>query len=63
MPMYEFRCKHGHVTEDLCRVGTVIVPCGKCLPERTANGHQLHFATRILSPTRTNFRFNDSKLK
>jgi len=30
MPVYEFQCDCGTVTEDLVRMGTESVPCPKC---------------------------------
>jgi len=63
MPLYEFRCAAGHVTEALGTIGTAAVPCGQCPPISTPSGRiGLHYesATRILSPTRTTFVHADT---
>lgn len=61
MPMYEFRCEKGHVTEALCAIGTASVSCGRCPPLVYGDGHVPVAASRILSATRTNFEFADSR--
>jgi putative FmdB family regulatory protein len=30
MPVYEFKCECGEITEDLVRVDTRAIPCPKC---------------------------------
>ena len=30
MPVYEFKCKCGHITEELVRMDTQVVECPKC---------------------------------
>ena len=30
MPVYEFKCSCGHVTEDIVRMGTEQIKCPKC---------------------------------
>ena len=57
MPMYEFECQKGHVSEELVSIGTQIVECSKCDTKFPAP------AFRILSPTRTNFEFADQRRK
>jgi hypothetical protein len=62
MPLYEFRCEAGHVTEALCPIGTAQVPCGRC-PILLRDPPIPQYATRILSPTRTTFEFADQRRK
>lgn len=75
MPIYEFRCPAGHVTEKLVPMDTDTVVCESCLPRKQFGSvaKQLEhdydrslyagladkLATRILSATRTNFHFAD----
>jgi hypothetical protein len=61
MPLYEFRCGAGHTTEDLVPIGTAAVPCSHCPPLIYGDGHVAQMATRILSPTRTDFQFADNR--
>jgi hypothetical protein len=64
MPLYEFECPSGHVTEAIVSVGTAHVACGQC-PPVIAIGRNgpvavgTVMAHRILSPTRTTFHFAD----
>ena len=65
MPMYEFACSKEHVSEELCAIGTQEIVCRKCVDE-CAGGMKTYIprmAVRILSPTRTNFEFADSRRK
>lgn len=58
MPLYEFECKQGHVTEKLVPIGTARVLCETCHPpEHLTDGRcrRIYFAKRILSPTPTTF--------
>lgn len=64
MPVYEFACPKGHVTEDLVPVGTRQWPCNACHAEAHARGVHikgLALAYRILSPTPTTFEFADKR--
>jgi len=71
MPVYEFECPKGHVTEDVVPMGTKEVPCVACAAEAQAisarTGKSIppcfapHVATRILSATPTTFRYNDRR--
>lgn len=67
MPLYEFACAKGHVSEDLVPVGTKAVMCPECMSDAIQHGKcitpELVSAARILSPTRTNFEFADSRRK
>ncbi len=40
MPVYEFKCKDGHITEKLVTMGTEHTKCSKCLKR----------AKKIISP-------------
>jgi len=33
MPLHDFRCPYGHVTEHFVKAGTKIVQCGDCLAQ------------------------------
>lgn len=64
MPVYEFQCPHGHVSEALVPVGTQRLPCDRCTAEAIAGKRDLdsvYLATRILSPSPTTFRFADRR--
>lgn len=58
MPIYEFQCPRGHVYEELVPVGEKHVPC----PEHSVPFCDV-FGERVLSATRTDFRYADTKLK
>jgi putative FmdB family regulatory protein len=30
MPVYEFECEHGHITEEIVKIGTEAIECGEC---------------------------------
>lgn len=61
MPVYEFECPKGHLTEDLVPLGTRQWPCTACRLESevTLKRSPLPLAQRVLSPTPTTFRFAD----
>lgn len=67
--IYEFECSRGHVTEASVPMGTKTWPCQACsaiaLISGALNRGQLNraptLAHRILSPTRTTFRFADTR--
>lgn len=65
MPVYEFMCPKGHVSEDLVRVDTKSITCMPCHLEAIATKSSWFtapvVATRILSPTRTTFEFADNR--
>lgn len=64
MPVYEFMCPKGHVTEDLVPIGIKQWPCGACVAEAQATGtwpDVLPAGKRILSPTPTTFEFADKR--
>lgn len=69
MFVYEFECAKGHVTEASVPMGTRTWLCDACIAEMTAmNMHDPNtigawypLAKRILSPTRTTFRFADTR--
>jgi len=74
MPVYEFECPKGHVTEDVVPIGTKVWPCTACNAEwmaqhaaqfpadhRCACVHDANLAKRILSATPTTFRYNDRR--
>ena len=66
MPIYEFMCPKGHITEALVGIGTAVFPCEECLTDEPIGNRpppDESFGRRIFSPTRTSFIFNDSKLK
>jgi hypothetical protein len=63
VPIYEFECPRGHVTEALKPMGTQRVLCLECEVEYEDGPLDQLFATRILSPTRTDFRYADRSLK
>lgn len=72
MPLYEFQCANGHVTEDLVPMGTSTIPCAACYKQLMSRHERGLFsevegepvlASRILSPTRTTFLFADTKHK
>lgn len=55
MPIFEFECPKGHITEKLVRTGTGNdtdrIACPRCIAT----------ARRILSPTKTTFKMHDRK--
>jgi hypothetical protein len=61
MPVYEFQCDKGHVTERMVPMGTREIVCSACIEERMAGGSTPSnpMARRILSPTPTTFKFAD----
>lgn len=68
MPVYEFMCPKGHVSEDLVSVGTKQWPCSVCAAEIMAQEYSwppphIPTADRILSATRTDFEFADQRRK
>lgn len=63
MPIFEFECPRGHVTDQLVPVRDAAVktwPCPACLATAKSMD-DIWLAKRILSPTVTNFRFNDRR--
>jgi hypothetical protein len=68
MPVYEFMCPKGHVSEDLVSIGTKRWPCSACTAEIMAQDYswpppRVPMADRILSATRTDFEFADQRRK
>lgn len=71
MPMYEFQCAAGHTTEDLRPMDCKTIVCSTCWDLMKLGQLRVPFygdgvdltATRILSPTRTNFEFADKRRK
>jgi len=61
--VYEFECKQGHITEAMVPMGTREWPCAACEEEMRQQKSLLSvpLAHRILSPTRTTFRFADRR--
>jgi putative FmdB family regulatory protein len=53
VPIYQYQCQNGHITEELSKVRDSF-PTIQC---RECKG----IATRILSPTPTTFKQNDRK--
>jgi hypothetical protein len=58
MPIYEFQCPYGHTYEELVKMGETRVPC----PEHSAPMGDV-YGEKVLSATRTDFRYADTKLK
>lgn len=66
MPIYEYVCDKGHLSEELVPQGTELIECQECF-----RGHDvfkrylppMYPAKKILSATRTDFRYADTKLK
>jgi hypothetical protein len=66
MPIYEFLCESGHVSEELVPLGTELLECPRCLehhPPMMTYIPPMYPAKKILSATRTDFRYADTKLK
>jgi hypothetical protein len=58
VPVYEFRCPYGCIYEELVPIGTEQMPC----PDHWDEYDDVQ-GDRILSATRTDFRYADAKLK
>lgn len=67
MPIYEFECREcKRITTELVKPGTAWCYCEHCHREglESADGMAWRVkADRILSATRTNFKFADTRLK
>jgi hypothetical protein len=66
LPVYEFQCPQGHVFEELVPQGTELIECPVCFQAHNPMKRYLppmYPATRIMSATRTSFKFADQKLK
>lgn len=67
MPIFEFECSKGHVTEDLVPVGTTENVCLACVQlyylkhPRDMKTRSAPMAKRILSATKTDFHFADPR--
>lgn len=56
MPVFEFKCMHGHRFEELVPIGTKAIDCPDCwMTDRQTPGGPNVRAERILSPTTTTF--------
>jgi predicted nucleic acid-binding Zn ribbon protein len=57
MPIFDYRCEHGHVTEKLVRhFTTTEIVCPACLLE---DGTPVRKAKKLIGATKTNFKFAD----
>lgn len=66
MPVFEFQCPQGHVTESLTSPDVQQQPCMLCMADRARGALREHAditAKRVLSATRTTFQHADRKLK
>lgn len=59
MPIYEYQCKNGHVTDRLRKVEQAddLVECNQCKPSDGSDARAP--MTRVLSATKTIFRHHD----
>lgn len=62
MPVYEFECPKGHKFSELVRVGTQNALCMQC-GRSAKDSDPVVFAERVLSPTRTTFKYADTTSK
>jgi putative FmdB family regulatory protein len=58
LPVYEYRCPQGHLFDRLVKHGaSAMAQCPACAFE----GNTGSIGMRILSPTKTTFKFHDRK--
>lgn len=62
MPLYEFECPFGHTFVELTPIGAKNAPCMQCAGS-AKDEEPVVLAERVLSPTRTTFKFADRKPK